>query len=181
VAERAAELFGRGLAPRIVFSGKIGALTEGLYASSEAEHFAHIAEERGVPRRAMLLETESTNTGENVRLTRALLAAHGPLPHSAIAVQKPYMERRTAATFARYWPELKLAVTSPQIPLEAYAPEGVPLSRLIEIMVGDLQRIIEYPKRGFQAPQEVPPEIEAAFHELVRLGYTGHLIDGLPA
>ena len=43
-------------------------------------------------------------------------------------------------------------------------------------MVGDLQRIMVYPERGFQIEQEIPNEIWAAYKELVTLGFTKYLI-----
>jgi hypothetical protein len=42
--------------------------------------------------------------------------------------------------------------------------------------VGDLQRIIEYPKREFQTTQEIPTEIFDAYEKLVGLGYTEHML-----
>ena len=42
-------------------------------------------------------------------------------------------------------------------------------------MVGDLQRIRDYPARGFQIAQEIPADVWEAFEELVRLGYDTHL------
>ena len=74
VAERGAELFLEGWAPLVVFSGHLGSLTSGIWTRSEAEVFAEIAVERGVPRDRILLESRSTNTGENVDFTRQLLA-----------------------------------------------------------------------------------------------------------
>lgn len=43
-------------------------------------------------------------------------------------------------------------------------------------MVGDLQRIKEYPKQGFQIEQEIPDEVWRAYEELVKLGYTQFLM-----
>ena len=40
----------------------------------------------------------------------------------------------------------------------------------------DTQRIIEYPKRGFAIPQDVPAEVEAAYGRLVEAGFTARLI-----
>ena len=74
VAERAAELFLEGWAPLLVCSGHLGTLTSGMWTRSEAEVFAETAGLRGVPRDRILLETRSTNTGENVDFTRQLLA-----------------------------------------------------------------------------------------------------------
>ncbi|HEY8462040.1 MAG TPA: YdcF family protein, partial [Blastocatellia bacterium] len=93
VAEYAAELYLRGLAPLVVFSGNVGALTRERFDRPEAELFAEIALRRGVPESAILIEAESTNTGENVVFSRRLLESKGIDPESLILVQKPYMER----------------------------------------------------------------------------------------
>jgi uncharacterized SAM-binding protein YcdF (DUF218 family) len=175
VAERAAELYLGGYAPLIVFTGNQGALTKELYSETEAEVFAGLARSRGVPEDALLLEKQATNTGENVRYSRQLLEQSGRRIRSAIAVQKPYMERRTMATFGRFWPELRLMVTSPQIGFDDLALPWLSERRVIEIMVGDLQRILDYPHLGFQIPQEVPEAVLQAHQELIARGYTGHL------
>ena len=96
-----------------------------MWSRSEAEIFADVAAERGVPRERILIESRSTNTGENVVFTRQLLAEKGVTPRRAIAVQKPYMERRTLATFAARWPELEVLVTSPQLDFDAYPASGI--------------------------------------------------------
>ena len=74
----------------------------------------------GVPHDRILIENRSTNTGENVQFTRELLAARGLDPLSFILVQKPYMERRTFATFSKVWPGKSVRVTSPQLSMEDY-------------------------------------------------------------
>jgi uncharacterized SAM-binding protein YcdF (DUF218 family) len=178
VAERGAELYVQGWAPLVVMSGGLGSLTSGMWTRPEAEVFADVAAARGVPRESLLLESRSTNTGENVELSRRLLAERGLLPRSAIAVQKPYMERRTLATFGVRWPELDLVVTSPQLDFEAYTSEGIPREDVIHVMVGDLQRLVVYAKKGFSTPQHVPPEVMAAYEGLVAAGYTERLLPG---
>jgi len=75
VAEHAAGLFARGLAPLMVCSGNVGRLTATRFARSEAETFADVAVANGVPRDAILLEPRATNSGENLAFTRALLEA----------------------------------------------------------------------------------------------------------
>lgn len=176
VAERAAQLFLDGFAPTLIFSGGVGRLTAGMWGKSEAETFAEVAVKMGVPSSAILVEPKSTNTGENVQFTKKLLAEKGIDPKSFILVQKPYMERRTYATFKKVWPEKNFTVTSPQIPFEKYPNETLSKDLIINIMVGDLQRIKEYPARGFQIPQEIPAEVWSAFEKLVAAGYTHHLI-----
>ena len=176
VAERGADLFLDGLAPLVVFSGDLGALTTGLWSRPEAEVFAEVASARGVPRDRMLLETRATNTGENVVYSRALLAERGIHPKTAIAVQKPYMERRTLATFGARWPDLQVAVTSPQIAFDDYPNGEISREDVIDIMTGDFQRLIVYAERGWQTPQEIPPQVMEAYENLVEAGYTGRLI-----
>ena len=77
VAERGAELYLAGWAPLVLMSGGLGSLTSGMWTRPEAEVFADIALGMGVPRDALLLESRSTNTGENVELSRRLLAERG--------------------------------------------------------------------------------------------------------
>jgi uncharacterized SAM-binding protein YcdF (DUF218 family) len=176
VAERGAEVFLAGWAPLIVFSGNLGSLTSEIWDRPEAEIFADVAAAQGVPRERMLLETRATNTAENVAFSWELLAERGIVPRNAIAVQKPYMERRTLATFRQRWPELDVIVTSPQIPFEAYPNERISREDVIQIMVGDLQRLILYAERGWSAPQEVPLEVIDAFDRLVQAGYTSRMV-----
>jgi uncharacterized SAM-binding protein YcdF (DUF218 family) len=176
VAERGAEVFLAGWAPLIVFSGNLGALTSEIWTRPEAEIFAEVAEAKGVPRDRMLLEARATHTGENVSFSRELLAERGIHPRRVIAVQKPYMERRTLATFGQRWPEVEVIVTSPQIPFEDYPRTGITRDDVIHIMLGDLQRLMVYAEKGWSARQDVPVEVQAAFARLVKAGYTGRLL-----
>ena len=105
-----------------------------------------------------------------------MLAEKGLTPRRVIAVQKPYMERRTLATFEARWPELEIVVTSPELDFDAYTAAGIPRDDVIHIMVGDLQRLIVYGGRGWSTPQQVPPEVRAAFERLVAAGYTKRLL-----
>lgn len=177
VAECAAQLYLDGYGEYVIFSGSVGKLTAGKFAKSEAEAFADIAIQMGVPRDKILLEDKSTNTGENIRFTYDLLQGKGLTPKSLILVQKPYMERRTFATFKKQWPDpaTEILVTSPQIAYEDYFNDANPKDVVLNIMVGDMQRIKEYPKRGFQIEQEIPADVWYAYEQLIKLGYTKHL------
>lgn len=176
VAERGAELYLQGWAPILIFSGGLGRLTQDLWKDAEADKFAAIALEMGVPKEAIYIENKSTNTGENILFTQQLLATHGLNPQTFIVVQKPYMERRSYATFKKHWPDKQLIVTSPQISLEQYPNAEISLEEVIQIMVGDLQRVKVYPEKGFQIYQEIPSDVWNAYGQLVALGYTSHLI-----
>lgn len=184
VAHRAAELYALGLAPLVVFSGARGAFTESL-ESTEAEWLAAAARERGVPDGCILCEPSATNTGENIRFSRTLLAAHYGSEELAdskryIVVQKPFMLRRSWATFKRQWPggpHFQVAAPT-HAKLEDYvdASIGMPLELIIEAMVGDTQRLLFYAAvKDFQVEVTVPDVVWAALGRLVGLGYTRHL------
>ncbi|HVK46683.1 MAG TPA: YdcF family protein [Pseudobacter sp.] len=176
VAERAAELYLEGYAPLVVFSGGLGKITKDIWSESEAERFAAVAIKKGVPAEAILTENKSTNTGENILFTQQLLKEQNREVESFIVVQKPYMERRSLATFKVHWPEKKLSVTSPRVAFEDYATEEIPMETFINSMVGDLQRIRVYPEKGFQVYQEIPAEVWSAYEQLVALGFDRFVI-----
>ena len=179
VARRGAQLLLDGWAPLLIYSGGLGTITRRLWSEPEADKFARIAIEMGVAADRILIENQSTNTGENVEFTRRLLAERGLDPASFILVQKPYMERRSYATFRKRWPGKHVIVTSPQVGfdeyLARYSNDALSVDEVIGIMVGDLQRIRDYPARGFQIPQPIPAEVWEAFEELVDAGYDTHL------
>jgi hypothetical protein len=172
VAKRAAQLWLDGLAPYLIYSGDSGQLTAGLFTKPEAEHFADIAREMGVPNDRLIVEPRATNTGENVRFTYALLQQRQLSFKSLILVQKPYMERRTFATFSKQWPDAGTAftVTSPQYSWAEYPDAENPRELVTSIMVGDLIRIREYPARGFQIEQDIPQEVWDAGQRLIAAG-----------
>lgn len=180
VAERGAAIFLEGWAPLLIFAGGLGAITKHLWSEPEADQFARIAIGMGVPESSILIENRSTNTGENVIFTKRLLAGAGLDPRSFILVQKPYMERRSYATFRKQWPGKAVIVTSPRTSfddyLAAYSNETLSADDVVSIMVGDLQRIKVYPEMGFQIPQEIPADVWEAYGELVKAGYDRHLV-----
>jgi uncharacterized SAM-binding protein YcdF (DUF218 family) len=180
VAERAAQLFLEGWAPLLIFSGGLGSITSRLWKEPEADQFAAIAVRMGVPAASILIENQSTNTGENVLFTRRLLAQRGLDLQKLIVVQKPYMERRSYATFKKVWPEKELIVTSPPASLDEYlnrfSNTALSTDEVIGIMVGDLQRMKIYPERGFQIAQDIPDDVWDAYEKLVEAGYDTHLI-----
>lgn len=161
VAHRAVDLFDRGKSRYLIFSGGHGKHTAKLFSKPEAQVFADVALERGIPKEKIILETESTNTGENVRFTYDLLNSMGLSPRRLILVQSSYMERRTYATFKRQWPDptVQFTVTSPQLTFDEYPSSTVPKKLFITFMVETLLRIKEYPERGFQITQEIPDEV----------------------
>ncbi|MFH0258163.1 YdcF family protein [Vibrio rumoiensis] len=175
VGERAAELYHQGIAPLLIISGGKGRMTDGLFEHSEAETFAKIAMDCGVPHHAILLEDQSTNTGENFRFTQSLLEDKGLDIKSVTLVQKPYMERRALATCQQLWPHVQAQITSPQFDFLDYCSALHPSSEVINLMVGEIPRLKDYPKQGFFAAQDIPESVEQAFMALLGIGYDEHV------
>jgi len=181
VAETGARLSLEGWAPLLIFSGGLGVITRDIWSEPEADQFAKIAMDMGVPQERILIENRSTNTGENILFTKNLLADKNLNPAKFILVQKPYMERRSYATFRKLWPQKEVLVTSPQVGfdeyLDSYTNSELTGDDVIDIMVGDLQRIKVYAEKGFQIHQEIPEDVWSAFEELVAAGFVRRLIE----
>ncbi len=182
-ASRCAELYHQDLAPKIVFSGGVAHDDDFLstvWNATEAEAFRDEAVRLDVPQGDILIENKATNTGENITLTYALLQERNLLPKSMILVQKPYMGKRTYATFKKQWEDddTEIFVTSPQLDIEEYlfSKSEEEQEKIINIMVGDFERIVKYPAWGFQIEMDVPKDVLESFENLVRAGYNKHLI-----
>lgn len=173
-AEHAAELYHQGYADYVLCSGGFGKDTK--FSKPEAEVFADILHNKGVPQEKILIENRATNTGENILFSKQLLVEKGILVHKIIAIQKPYMERRTFATLSKQWPEVEFQVTSPKVSFDEYMRDDDFKTKSIHVMVGDLLRIREYPKLGFQIEQEIPKEVWQAGQELLKLGYNKYVL-----
>jgi len=93
-AERAAELFKQGDAPKILVSGC------GDYASNE-----RLLEKEGVTNKAIILEGKSRTTRENAEFSIPLLRQMGA--HRVIIVTAWYHSRRGLACFEHYAPDIQ--------------------------------------------------------------------------
>lgn len=179
IARRAAELYHQGFARKILFTGGLGRNTEGLLPEPEAVRFARVAMDMGVPRADILMEDKSTNTRENILLTRQMLEEAGWDHDRILGVHQPFMERRITAAMGVYWPEPSFRVTSPQVTIPEYLArareQGIGENAAISVIVGDFQRIDLYAKLGYQLPQYIPETAWQAFHQLVALGYDKQL------
>jgi len=176
VAEYASDLFLQGYAPLLIFSGGKGRMTSDSFTESEADTYAKVAISRGVPAESIITENKSTNTGENISFTQKILKEKGIVIHSFILVQKPYMERRVYATSKKNIPEIECVITSPNIPYEEYPNEAISKEMFLNAMVADMQRILIYPEKGFQIPQEVPESVMQAYVYLVEQGFSKQLL-----
>ncbi|WP_460367955.1 YdcF family protein [Actinocorallia lasiicapitis] len=176
VATHAAELFHRGFFPHIVFSGANAPTTVGRFPRGEAVHYREHALALGVPDEAILIETAATHTGQNIEFSRKLLVDEGIDVRSAVLISRPYQQRRAYATAKRLWPELDVLCSSRPLPLDDYIESIGDVDRVINMLVGDTQRIREYPRLGYAIPQEMPKQVSDAYTRLVAAGFTHRLI-----
>ncbi|MGW1679347.1 YdcF family protein [Saccharopolyspora sp. NPDC002376] len=176
VAVYTAELYHRGLFPRIVFSGANAPTTVGRFPRGEAVHFREIALGEGVPETAVLVETEARNTGDNIRLTRNLLEQQGIPVRSMLLVARPYQQRRAYATAKKIWPEVEFFCSARQESLDEHVESIGDAEHVLNMLVGDTQRITVYAEAGFAVEQHVPDDVKAAYELLVAAGYTSRLV-----
>lgn len=102
--EKAIELYKLGLSERILVSGR-GPHYANNDSATEAEIYAKIAMDQGVPKDAIILEDKSITVPDNVRASLNLLDEQH-IPHSSIIlVNSPYTQRRGWAHFEKYTPE----------------------------------------------------------------------------
>jgi uncharacterized SAM-binding protein YcdF (DUF218 family) len=176
VATFAAKLYHAGMFPVVVFSGANSPSTAERFPRGEAVHYSEHALELGVPASATVIEPAATNTGENITRSREALSQAGIHPGSVLLISLPYMERRAYVTSRRTWPEVEAICASEPLSFDEYVSKIGDAKLLIDILVGDLQRVIEYPALGYAVAQDVPPPVEAAYQRLLRTGHDTRLI-----
>ena len=175
VADHAADLYLRGYAPLVVCSGGFGKYTSARFVRPEAELFADRCMRLGVPETAIIIESRSTNTGENFRFSHDLLQNY-PLKTGIIAC-KPYMAKRAWATGSKQWPEVRWFASGIPLSFEEYPTDQIKLEDTIQLMVGDLQRLWVYEKKGFQVHVDIPEHVLPAYRALVEAGFSNQVID----
>lgn len=176
VAVHTTALYHRSLFPWIVFTGANAPTTVERFPRGEAVHYREYALDHGVPDNAILVEPRATNTSENMTYTRQLLQEHGITTGSAILVSRPYQQRRAYATARKVWPDVDILCSSERLPLQDYVTSVGDTDKVINMLVGDTQRITVYAEKGFAIPQPVPDAVESAYRRLVSAGFTKRLV-----
>jgi hypothetical protein len=111
---------------------------------------------------------------ESIRVD-ALAEAGIPVT-SVMLISKPYMQRRAYATIRKAWPEVEPVCASEDISFDEYLKSIGDDKLVIDMLVGDLQRVVEYPARGFAVAQDVPADVTDAYQQLIAAGYDSRLM-----
>ena len=120
--------------------------------------------------RDVLLETRSTNCGNNITMAEQVAREHGVRPRTVALVQDPTMQRRMDARFRHTWSLAgAVAVNRPG----PDSREAWPWQRWVSLVIGEVPRLRDDadgygPRgRGFIAHVDVPEEVEAAHRAVV--------------
>jgi uncharacterized SAM-binding protein YcdF (DUF218 family) len=166
---------------RLVFSGGIGGATDyllqnlrdsehgGMFGDgrlttsmTEAAVYAVIARDRyAIPEGRLLLEADSSNSGENVRFTLRMLRDAGCASGSVVLIQDPLLLRRAAATWDREREREGLARlerirSAVFVPRVEPGPQGMPvlvaeqrqgtwsMQRYLGLAMGEMERLHDH-------------------------------------
>jgi uncharacterized SAM-binding protein YcdF (DUF218 family) len=176
VADTAVDLYKRGMAPLLLFTGATSPTTRDRMPRGEAVHYRERALELGVPDSAILVEPRARNTGENIRFSREVLEEAGMKVSSVLLISKPYEERRAYATARKLWPEVEIVSASTPMTLCEYVESLQDARLVIDMLVGALQRLLIYPDQGFMISQPVPGDVQESYERLCREGFTSRLL-----
>ena len=151
---------------------------------------AHVAVRfHGIDGSVVLLETESSNCGENAQLVLRTLRSKAIPMRSIILVQDPTMQRRSCASFQKAWQDagLELQIANypgfvPRVTVEGqelwFPNPGIaglwPMKRFIALVLGEVPRLRDdergYGPRGcgYIVHVEVPPDVLSAHDRVAR-------------
>ncbi|WP_406372803.1 YdcF family protein [Streptomyces sp. NBC_00647] len=176
VADTTADLYLKGMAPVIVFTGSTSRTTRERMPRGEAEHYRDRAVDLGVPADVIIVEPRAQNTGENIRFSRTLLEERRIPVSSVLLVTKPYEERRAYATARKLWAEVEWVSASTPMDLTEYVDSIHDARLVIDMLVGAQQRLVVYPRQGFMIEQQIPCDVTAAYERLRSEGFTSRLV-----
>lgn len=159
VASHAADLLLQGVARYAVVSG--GCSLEGR-GDLEAHAIRDLMIDRKVDPECVIIEDESRHTSDHFWKTKVLLAENYPQllpdesPKIVVLVPSPVAERRALATGQYRWPSSEFRIDGVRISYNDCLRASDPVA-LIGRMVGEIARILAYPRREYMLRPEQPP------------------------
>lgn len=131
----------------------------------------------GIDKDFLLVESCATNTGENAIYSYKVLEDAGKHAHSMLLVIEPCMETSiclVSGAVAGQSRNYTSDITGRNI--EKYCNEQQLFDNVVNIMDGDFEGILEYPKHGFQISQSITPELLNDLETLKHAGFIKHLL-----
>lgn len=175
------ELQKEGYAPKILFVGGYGKITKNNFNKPEAEIYKDIALANGIKEDNILIESKSTNTGDNFRFGMKILEKNNIKYNKILIVHKPFNERRTYSSAKIILKNKDIKITSPDITFEEYLKKLNKKSYLeildeISVIVGDIQRMVIYPQFGWQIENELPELVKKSYYYLKDIGFSKYIL-----
>lgn len=175
------DLFKQGFGKNILFAGGLGKLTKELFLQPEAEVYKKIAIEQGISPEHIVLEKQSTNTGDNFRLSIPILEQNKIPYDSILIVHNRLSERRTLSAAKAIIPNKKIYITSGNITFDTFMKRletrtDKEIHNIISVMIGDIQRMVVYPQFGWQVRQDVSDQVLESYFYLKQKGYNTYII-----
>jgi hypothetical protein len=118
----------------------------------------------GVPESAFIIEDKATNALQNVILGMAVLKEQNINVNKAILVGKPFMMRRSLATFQKQFPEVVLLSCPPQGPIIKFIDRA--RSVFAGRLLNELARLKTYAEKGDITEQPLPESVQAGADNL---------------
>lgn len=168
------KLYKEGYAPKIIFTGGEGAGTADLRKKEAQvfydELFRHFPE---IPEEDLLIEDQSTNTGENILLLKEKASGRWPGYNfsrgisSVMLVCNAARQRRTWLTWKKILSGIPAINCPPQTTFDQennlFQSKGRDLENLL---IGEMERMLNYPDKGFIVEEKVPEAIYDAYQAL---------------
>lgn len=170
-----ANLYHQWYAKYILCSGKWSPYLDHGFEMTEEEHYATVLIKSWVPDEYIIRERKATNTWENFRF--GYKALHERNCRSILIIQKPFFARRAQATaqyehYKNRRPEKIIAHAQPMTMDEYNATTSKKNPSWIDILVGDLHRIIVGNRQKRIVHQEIPNDVIDSYVALITKWYT---------
>lgn len=174
IPRRCAELYLGGYTSKILFTGGVGAGSAD-FEFPEAVEFKNLLKKEypQIPEEDIIIEPDSTNTGENLRFMQNVLYQRDPGftfqsgIRKVLKVSNAYRQRRAYLTCIKLFPEVKFINT----PAETTFEDELALYRsknqdLVRHLSGEMERMIRYPAMDFIVAEDIPEEIIRAYENI---------------
>jgi uncharacterized SAM-binding protein YcdF (DUF218 family) len=167
------ELYGSGFGDKILFTGGIGGGSADLKRPEAVEFKSEVLSKYDfILEKNIIVEANSTNTGENILFSEKVLKGINDQfsftngIQSIIAVASPYRQRRVCLTLRKLFPDIKIynspSETNFNKEIELFASKN---QDFIELVQGEMERIIVYPNKGFIDYEVIPEKIMDAYKD----------------
>jgi hypothetical protein len=166
IPRKCADLYLQGYGSKILFTGGIGAGTADLQ-KPEARAFFDILKQGypDIPEEDILIEDQSTNTGENIEFSANIVKQNSELNFddenfSAILVANAVRQKRVDLTWQKHYPQSIVYNCPPQTTMEEEYELFQSKNRdLTELILSEIDKIKHYPAKGYIKKEKIPQEI----------------------